>query len=850
MTRASAKGLFPANARSWIVSQDELTSENPAVDMVVSLPGDTAPRLHLSLHDRPRTGYTTVPCSVGDSHSERADARQLTAPAESIAALSIDGILELLPFEDSLKLLGRCHHALLAGAEIAVASVDTESCAQQIVNAVDFASKTRALKQLYGEGQRDGWHVAKFEHVFSALGFDVEDIHRLPASQGSPPRIELRARKRVHLTPKTLASRLQSLLATSAHPLEAAGWTAKVGTGSTAGVAASSAPSPHAPPPEVNATVTEVKRLATEVEQHLASGRPERARTAALALLQHLPDHLDIMITLANIELALTNLDAAESHLIKASVVAEDNPQIGQDLARSFETLARRFEQSGAPDRAAICRSRAERQTSPANETTVSVVVLCFNQLKHTKLCLESIVAKTRAAYELIIVDNGSSDGTPEYLRSFAQEHEHVRLVINHDNLGFAGGNNCGMAVARGDLVVLINNDTVVTDGWLEAMIGTFDRNPGCMIVGPRSNQVTGPQLVADPGYQDLEAMPAFASEWASAHRGQDEESQRVIGFCIAIHSALIDDIGGLDEVFGRGNFEDDDFCLRTRAKGHRIFIAHEVFIHHTGGQTFKGENIDYVESMRLNWTIFKRKWGIPADLPLEQGYPLEVTAPATAVVPIPLPAIDTMYSAELDGRVLVQQDGGTTAGPAADSATRGDARSRAFDEAEAAAAAGDWPGSVKLFRTLTEQFPQFAPGHVGLGSSLLAIGECEGGGDAIERACDLEPENLPLRVQLGVSMAHAGNLQRAEAAFVEVLNHDPNHLDALLSLAALCRVSSHLPEAVELLNHANNVHPNEPDVLAGIAQLAKDLGDEAAATATMHALRALAPEHPALNPA
>ncbi len=253
----------------------------------------------------------------------------------------------------------------------------------------------------------------------------------------------------------------------------------------------------------------------------------------------------------------------------------------------------------------------------------VSIIILAFNQLKHTKLCLQSIEQHTAQPYELILVDNGSTDGTLDYLRTYANGRTNVRVIANKENLGFAAGNNQGLAVANGTHVLLLNNDTVVTEGWLTRMVSVFERFVDVGIVGPVSNNISGPQKVPGAIYQSLKDMPLYAKQWSSEHRGQSFEVQRVVGFCLLAKREVIDRIGGLDETFGSGNFEDDDFCLRAAAAGFKARIAQDAFIHHTGSQTFKGAGIDYRQSLLRNWEIFKTKWKLPQDLPYGANYTL-----------------------------------------------------------------------------------------------------------------------------------------------------------------------------------------------------------------------------------
>ncbi|MEN3186776.1 MAG: methyltransferase domain-containing protein [Atribacterota bacterium] len=253
----------------------------------------------------------------------------------------------------------------------------------------------------------------------------------------------------------------------------------------------------------------------------------------------------------------------------------------------------------------------------------VSLILLTRNNLAYTKLCLESIRRYTPEPHEIIVVDNGSTDGTVEYL----QEQPDVRLVENGYNLGFALGNNRGLQEARGDFVVFLNNDVVVTEGWLARLVACAREDEKVGAVGPRSNYVVGQQLVPNVPYgEDMEAMQEFARAWSVEHARKRDVVSRVIGFCMLVKRAVIEKIGGFDPIFGTGNFEDDDFCLRLQLAGFTIKIAHDVFIHHFGSKTFRSEHVDYQALMKHNWALFKKKWNLPENLPMEKGYtPLDL---------------------------------------------------------------------------------------------------------------------------------------------------------------------------------------------------------------------------------
>ncbi len=257
------------------------------------------------------------------------------------------------------------------------------------------------------------------------------------------------------------------------------------------------------------------------------------------------------------------------------------------------------------------------------NNHLASIIVLTLNQLGYTKRCLESIEKHTSVPYEVIVVDNGSSDGTIQFLQQWVSKAENRRVVYNADNLGFAKGSNIGIARANGQYIVLVNNDVVVTPKWLERLLACAARDASIGIVGALTNAVSGPQCVEQPVYdtESLVGLDDFAKDWAQRHLGQRTPAVRVVGFCMLVRKSVIDNIGGFDERFGLGNFEDDDFCLRSALAGFKTMIARDCFVHHYGSRTFLGERIDYRCLMSRNWELFKEKWGLPRDLPLGAGY-------------------------------------------------------------------------------------------------------------------------------------------------------------------------------------------------------------------------------------
>jgi glycosyltransferase involved in cell wall biosynthesis len=225
-------------------------------------------------------------------------------------------------------------------------------------------------------------------------------------------------------------------------------------------------------------------------------------------------------------------------------------------------------------------------------------------------------VRHTRLAWELIVIDNGSTDDTAAYLFGVQDAARvPVTIISNTHNQGFPAAINQGLQLAVGEYLVLVNNDAVVTDGWLDQLIAlsraTTNGPEGSKIglVGPMTNYAPPPQLVEHVPYRDLKEMEVFARRWRDEHRGQWFTAAKVSGFCLLMTRDVHESIGGLDERFGLGFFDDDDLALRARQAGFELAVAHDLFVHHFGSRTFVGNAIDAERLLEENARRFEAKW-------------------------------------------------------------------------------------------------------------------------------------------------------------------------------------------------------------------------------------------------
>lgn len=235
----------------------------------------------------------------------------------------------------------------------------------------------------------------------------------------------------------------------------------------------------------------------------------------------------------------------------------------------------------------------------------VSIVVLTLNGLRHTRECFRSIAAHTRVPYEVIVVDNASTDGTWEYLQSL----QNVKLVRNETSRGFGPACNQGAERARGKYVLFLNNDTVVLPGWLTRLTDTMEEHPECGGVGAKL-------LHMDGTLQEAGGIIWRDGSTAGYGRGEDPSSSaynflREVDYCSAacllVRKDAWDAIGGFDPRYAPAYYEDVDLCMKLRKAGYTVLCQPTSEVrHHEYGSSSKESA---VLLMQRNRDIFFAKW-------------------------------------------------------------------------------------------------------------------------------------------------------------------------------------------------------------------------------------------------
>lgn len=216
----------------------------------------------------------------------------------------------------------------------------------------------------------------------------------------------------------------------------------------------------------------------------------------------------------------------------------------------------------------------------------VSIIIVNWNGLKHLPDCLASLQRQSFRDFEVVLVDNGSSDGSLAYLR---QEHPWVEVVALPENRGFAGGNNAGLVHARGELIVTLNNDTEADAGFLQALVEVADSHPQAGMVAARILNYFQPDRIDSLGLafcRDAMSRGDFRGRrFAELSLGKVEEIL-IPSACVALYRRrMLEEVGFFDEEFF-AYCEDSDLGLRGRLAGWRALLARDAVVYHKYSMT------------------------------------------------------------------------------------------------------------------------------------------------------------------------------------------------------------------------------------------------------------------------
>lgn len=246
--------------------------------------------------------------------------------------------------------------------------------------------------------------------------------------------------------------------------------------------------------------------------------------------------------------------------------------------------------------------------THPAGRPLVSVVIVNWNGRKHLDGCLSSLLDQDYEPLEIVLVDNGSDDGSVAFVSSrFPQVH----VIALPQNTGFAAGNNTGIRASRGDIIVLINNDTKALPGLISAFVAAMTRNPRLGAAQAKIRLMRQPDVL-DGGSGSYFTTTGFLKHMGHLDLHSSHTRPRTIfsakGACLSLRRRTLAATGLFDPLFF-AYFEDADLCWRTWLSGYSVeYVPDAEILHALGSSNQLGGRHDHLSFATVNFHSFKNR--------------------------------------------------------------------------------------------------------------------------------------------------------------------------------------------------------------------------------------------------
>lgn len=222
-----------------------------------------------------------------------------------------------------------------------------------------------------------------------------------------------------------------------------------------------------------------------------------------------------------------------------------------------------------------------------SDQPLVSIIIVSYNSLKFLGECLSSVLKTEYDNFEVVLVDNASTDGSIDYVEKKFGHHHRLNIIRNEENLGFAEGNNVGVGVAGGDFVVFLNPDTVVKSDWLGELLNVMENNPRIGICQSKLLSMNNPEILDSAGdfIDYYGVMMRRGGDWKERDKGQYDSVGEIFsarGASMMTRRSVINEVGLFDPAFFV-TYEDIDFCWRARLRGYQVYFVPTSVVYHVG---------------------------------------------------------------------------------------------------------------------------------------------------------------------------------------------------------------------------------------------------------------------------
>ncbi|MEN6487413.1 MAG: glycosyltransferase, partial [Smithella sp.] len=319
----------------------------------------------------------------------------------------------------------------------------------------------------------------------------------------------------------------------------------------------------------------------------------EAIKQAEQALLFD-PHHIETLIFLSIIFMEQNDWKRAESFVRQANFKQPGNPDV-QKIVEQYEKVIK--ENPDLLQKNDVCKIPDLTNTEFVKNRTSIIIAAASN---HSRECITAIKKHTKELYELIVIDALASPDSKKKLKKSVKEHSPYRIMEHNAQDSLLQSINKAINCSTGEYIVLLNDDVIVSEGWLAGMLSCLNLAPSAGIIGPMTNKCKDRKQAADESYSSINNLDKYAAQFKEKYNHRRIPYRNIARFCMLFKRSLAEKIGLLDESFTAGRFDDEDFCWRSALADYQNYIAGDVFVHCHGENESSG-----------NGNTIDQKWDI-----------------------------------------------------------------------------------------------------------------------------------------------------------------------------------------------------------------------------------------------
>jgi tetratricopeptide (TPR) repeat protein len=553
-------------------------------------------------------------------------------------------------------------------------------------------------------------------------------------------------------------------------------------------------------------------------------GRVEEALQIYVNILAAHPTDVETLLITGHICVALEKFDDAKDFYERVLALAPEN----EDARRNLTAIHNRQKEESSTQPDAIndvpivnagvetTGLSPEKAANPdaESQTKVSILVSLDGIQNRVKECLKSIQLQTSEPHELWLIDDQASKGLHKWAQQFVTDNDHYHIVECRHQTGWAARINQAMRQTGGDLIVLLHNDVVLPQGWLNAFRMGIKSVSNTGVVGPMSNRAPGIQQLIETDESDRPDIEANAAAYYEHNQYKRVSTLKVSDVCLVFRYALVEKIGNFDEQFVSAEIAVEDFCHRAAAAGCQNWVAADTYVYHYDRHKTPKNSVVKKPTGAEDWRKYKEKWNNAQNPDFK----------ALQIVEVITRADELKQKGQIDQAVetLLVAIG-----------TQPENKRLYYALAEVLLAAKRFQDAKEALNEIPSNNgnPELQKFEL-LGYAEEGLADFDAARSCVDQLLAINPQHAPALNLMGILAYRNGDRDSAETHFKRAMDADPGYGEPYTNLGTLQLEADRPAEALKSLEKGFRLTPTDLDIATNYHSLVAEMAGYAKAEA------------------